>query len=311
MIMALPSNLADTSAQPRAKSFRSLGNRTKMHVPSLALLIIATQVPFLLALWLSLHSWNLLEPGLGIPFIGLGNYVNELFHDPAFWPAVENTAKLVFGSLVVSLIVGTGLALLLHRRFMGRGILRTAILVPFLVTPAVSAVVWKNLMLSPAFGVVDWIIRLFGGHGVPWLSRYPMGSLIAMTSWQWIPFFVLVVIAGLQSVPDEPIEAAQVDGASPMTIWWHVIFPHLRHYYEVAIMLGTIFIFQTFGKTYLTTGGGPGIQTTTLPYYTYKVAFQYWEVGQAAAIGVFGVLLAIIFAQIMVRYFAKGAQGVE
>lgn len=288
-----------------------MGMRTKMHMPSIAYLIIATQLPFLYALWLSLHSWNLLEPYLGRPFVGLGNYAHELVSDPAFWPSVANTGKIVLGSLVIALIVGTLLALLLYEAFPGRHILRTAVLVPFLITPVVTAVVWKNLVLSPSFGLVDWLLRVLGGHPVPWLSNHPMLSVIAMTSWEWIPFFFLVITAGLQSVPYDLIEAAQVDGASPNVVWWKIVMPHLRHYYEVAVLLGTVFIFQTFGKIYLATAGGPGIQTTTLPYYTYKVAFQYWEVGQAAAIGVYGVVLAIILAQLMVRYFSGNNPGRE
>lgn len=311
--MAQVSTKSDNSKVGRSlvKAGASIQRRTVMHLPSLLFLLLATQLPFVYALWISLHAWNLMEPALGRPLIWFGNYANELFHDPAFWPSVANTAKLVFGALIVSVVLGTLLALMLHRQFRGRALLRTAILIPFLVTPVVSAVVWKNLILSPSFGLLDWVVRIFGGASVPWLSRFPMLSMIAMTSWQWTPFFVLVLIAGLQSVSDEVLEAAQVDGARRWTVWWRITLPHLQHYYEVAILLGTIFIFQTFGKTYLATGGGPGIQTTTLPYYTYKVAFQYWQVGQAAAIGVFGVILAIVFAQIMVRYFAQGTEGVE
>lgn len=297
--------------RPLLKAGPFIQQRTIMHLPSLLFLLLTTQLPFVYALWISLHAWNLLEPALGRPLIWFGNYATELFHDPAFWPSVENTGKLVVGALMVSVVMGTVLALMLHRQFRGRAILRTAILIPFLVTPAVSAVVWKNLILSPSFGLLDWVVRVFGGTPVPWLSKFPMLSMIVMTSWEWTPFFVLVLIAGLQSIPDEVLEAAQVDGANRWTMWWRITLPHLQHYYEVAVLLGTIFIFQTFGKVYLATGGGPGIQTTTLPYYTYKVAFQYWQVGQAAAIGVFGVILAIIFAQIMVRYFARGAEGVE
>ena len=287
--------------------------RTWMHLPAILYLVLLTQIPFLYALWISLHSWNLLEPALGKPFVGVANYAYELLHDPEFWPVVENTGKLIFGSIVVCIIVGTMLALLLHRAFPGRNLLRTVIIIPFLITPSVSAVVWKNLILSPSFGLINWLITTLGGQPVPWLSKFPMLSIIGMTSWEWTPFFVLVLTAGLQSVPEETIEAARVDGADGPTILWRIVLPFLRHYYEVAVLLGTIFIFQTFGKIYIATAGGPGILTTTLPYYTYQVAFQHWAVGQAATIGVFGVILAIILAQIMVRYFTRGVEveGVE
>lgn len=286
--------------------------RTRMHLPGIFYLILLTQIPFVYALWTSLHSWNLLQPALGKPFIGLGNYIFELTRDPVFWPIVENTVKLVAGSLILAMIAGTILALLLNRPFRGRNVLRVLALVPFLITPAVSAIVWKNLMLNSTFGIVDWFLALVGIGRVAWLSQFPMMTVILMSAWEWTPFFMLVVIAGLQAVPEEIVEAANVDGASRARILRTIILPYLKNYYEVALLLGTIFIFQTFGKVYIATGGGPGVDTTTLPYYTYQVAFQHWEIGQAAALGVFGVVLAIIFAQIMVHYFTgKSAKGVQ
>jgi sorbitol/mannitol transport system permease protein len=306
-----PQKITPGIKRKSGKSLVSRISRTKMHIPAILYLVVLTQIPFVYALWISLHSWNLLEPSLGEPFVGLANYSHELFVDPDFWPVVANTAKLIFGSLIVSVVAGTVFALLLHRAFRGRNLLRTIILIPFLITPAVSAIVWKNLIFSSSFGLLGWLVKLFGGVPIPWLSQLPMVSVIILTSWEWTPFFILVLIAGLQSVPDEVIEAAQMDGAGPASIWWHIMVPFLEHYYEVAVLLGTIFIFQTFGKLYIATGGGPGIQTTTLPYYTYKVAFQYWQVGQAATIGVFGVILAILLAQLMVHYITKGTQGVE
>ncbi len=279
--------------------------RSRMHIPGVVYLIISTQVPFLYALWLSLHGWHLLEPYLGQPFVGLHNYYYELFQNPVFWTTVVNTGELVFGSLAVSLVGGTGLAFLLNRPFFGRNVLRALVLIPFLVTPSVSSLIWKNLFFNSNFGIVNWLFGVMNLPNVAWFSTIPMESLIIITAWQWTPFFILIVTAGLQSLPEEQVEAAQVDGAGRFRIFAHVISPHLRTYYEAAILLGTIFIFQTFGKIYVATGGGPGTSTTTLPFYTYQVAFIHWNIGHAAAIGVFGVILAIIVARIMIRFLDR------
>ena len=284
--------------------------RPWLHVPAVAYLVVLTQVPFLYAIWLSLHSWNLLEPYLGKPFVGLQNFRYELFQDPTFWPALGHTAELVVGALAVALTAGTLLALLLDRPVPGRGILRLVALIPFLVTPSVNALIWKNLILSPSFGVVDWFLAtVFHLPPVAWLANLPLFSVVMMTAWQWTPFFMLVVMAGLQTVPDEIVEAGRVDGARSDQMFLRVVLPQLWKYYEVAILLGTIFIFQTFGKIFIATSGGPGIATTTLPYYTYQVAFQDWEVGQAAALGIFGVALAIVVARLMVQLFAGQEEG--
>lgn len=311
--MAKTSWVQEDNTNPTLKLARGRG-RSKhhwMHLPAIFYLVLLTQIPFLYAIWLSLHSWNLLEPALGKPFVGLSNFTYELVKDPQFWVVVGNTAKLVLGSMVLAMFFGTVLAFLLNRPFRGRNLLRLLAIVPFLITPSVAAVIWKNLILNNTFGILDWLLSVVGLPRVAWLSQFPMLTIIVISAWEWTPFFMLVVIAGLQSVPQESIEAAQVDGASGLRILVQIVLPYLKNYYEVALLLGTIFIFQTFGKVYIATGGGPGVDTTTLPYYTYQVAFQHWQVGQAAALGVFGVVLAIIFAKFMVRFFQGKTQGVN
>jgi len=275
-----------------------------LHVPALVFMLVMTQIPFLLAVWFSLHSWNLLQPAEGFPFVWLANYVQEFTGDPNFWPVMENTVILVFGAMALALVAGTILALLLNRPFRGKNVLRAVATVPFLVTPSVMALIWKNLLLSPSFGIIDWGIHLVGLPVIPWFSSYPLASVTFIVAWEWTPFVMLVLLAGLQSIPDEVLEAARVDGTGVFLTFWLIVFPMLRRAYEVAILFGTIFIFQTFGEIYLTTGGGPGIATNTLPYYTYQTAFNSWQIGQAAALGVIGVALAILAARVMLRFTA-------
>src|SRR5947207_6725483 len=267
-------NVATSSGAAPPKSRRKV---TWLYIPALAFMIVMTQIPFVLAVWFSLHSWNLLEPAQGFPFVGLANYIYTFFDDPSFWPVIVHTIKLVFGAMALALIAGTILALLLNRPIPGKNILLGLATVPFLVTPSVMALVWKNLMLSPDFGIINWTLHSVGLSSIPWFSSFPLESVTFIVAWEWTPFVMLVLLAGLQSIPDEVLEAARVDGTSVWKLFWYIIFPLLRRAYEVAILFGTILIFQTFGEIYLTTGGGPGVATNTLPYYTYKTAFTSWQ----------------------------------
>jgi sorbitol/mannitol transport system permease protein len=284
--------------------------KTWLHLPALIFMIVLTQIPFVLAVWFSLHSWNLLVPSEGFPFVGLTNYINEFLHDPNFWPILGNTLQLVVGSIVLTLVGGTILALLLNRPIPGRNVLRALATIPFLVTPSVMALIWKNLFLSSTSGFVNWMLNSVGLPAVPWFSALPLQSVIFIVAWEWTPFVMLVLLAGLQSVPNEVLEAAKVDGANAFTTFWSVVFPLLRKPYEIAILFGTIFIFQTFGEIYVTTAGGPGITTNTLPFYTYRAALSSFQIGQAATLGVIGVVIAILVARGMLRLMTERT-GVE
>jgi len=292
--------------QKRAVSTVPPGERrTWLHLPALVYMIVLTQIPFLLAVWFSLHAWNLLVPSEGFPFVGLSNYVTEFVRDANFWPIMGNTLELVAGAMILALVAGTILALLLNRPMWGRNVLRGIATVPFLVTPSVMALIWKNLFLSPSTGMVNWLLHFIGIPAVPWFSAFPLQSIIFIVAWEWTPFVMLVILAGLQSVPGEVLEAAKVDGANAITTFWRVVFPLLRKPYQIAILFGTIFIFQTFGEIYVTTSGGPGLTTNTLPYYTYRAALSSFQIGQAATLGVIGVVVAILAARGMLRLMTE------
>jgi sorbitol/mannitol transport system permease protein len=273
------------------------GQEQWLHLPALVYMIVMTQIPFVLAVWFSLHAWNLLVPAEGFPFVGLANYITEFFYDPNFWPVMGHTLELVVGAMVLAIIGGTLLALLLNRPLPGRNVVRAIATVPFLLTPSVMALVWKNLILSPSTGIIDWLLHVVGLPAVAWFSSLPLESIIIIVAWEWTPFVMLVILAGLQSIPDEVMEAAKVDGATAWITFWRVVIPLLRKPYEIALLFGTIFIFQTFGEIYLTTAGGPGLATNTLPYYTYRTALSSFQIGLAAALGVIGVIVAILAAR--------------
>ncbi len=279
---------------------------TLLHWPTTLYLILVTQAPFLYALWLSLHSWNLQMPGLGVPFVGLENYAYDLFQDSTFWISILNTFVITAGTVIVMLILGFVFALLLNRRLPGRGLLRTLLIIPFLVTSAVTAVLWKDTLLNPTYGMVNYLLSVVGIHGPPWLTNYGLVSIIAMNVWQWTPFCFLILLSGLQALPEEVMEGAQLDGAGRVALFRHIIVPQMVRYIEVAVLLGSIFVFQTFGKIYIGTGGGPGVATTNLSYYVYRVAFLDFSVGGAASLGVIGVVLAFVAVQLLFRVFREG-----
>ncbi|GAB3679921.1 sugar ABC transporter permease [Angustibacter aerolatus] len=264
-------------------------------------------MPFLITIALSFTNWNVLKDGDSpAGFAALDNY-KSVFTDANLRTSVVNTVILTVGVVLFSLLVGLGLALLLDKKFPGRGLARTLLITPFLLTPIAAAMLWRYAMWDPDLGLVNGIAgavgKLFGGDGIvsiAWTSQYPMAVLIFQLVWQWTPFMMLIILAGLQSQPGDVMEAARVDGASAWQTFRYVTLPHLRQYLELAALLGTINIVQTFDAIRLTRGG-PGLSTSTLPFRIYQTMFQSYEYGLAAAQGVVVVIFTIIIATFALR----------
>jgi sorbitol/mannitol transport system permease protein len=272
-------------------------------LPALLFTIIVTQIPFLLTLYYSLQSWNIAKPG-SPHWVGLHNY-GAVFSDPVFYGALLHTIEITFGSVLIATALGLGLAILLDRKFLGRGIVRTLLISPFLIMPTAAALLWKTTLLDPVYGIVNWVIGWFGAAPVDFVSKYPLGSVMATVIWQWTPFEMLILLAGLQSQPRDVLEAARVDGASAWKSFREITLPHLRSYLELGILLGSIYVVNTFDAIYMITQGGPGTATTNLPFYIYQRAFQGFDIGQAAALGVVTVVGTIIVATVALRTLFK------
>jgi sorbitol/mannitol transport system permease protein len=288
---------ARTAAPPSPRRRNSI--RRLPLLPALLFTIVVTQVPFVLTLWYSLQSWNLLHPATK-HFAGLDNYI-FIFHDPIFRTAVVNTIVLTLVPVLLSLVFGLGIALLLDRKVLGRGILRTLIVSPFLVMPAAAALVWKFTILDTQFGLLNWVLSPFGVNHVDWINSFPKATIITVLTWQWTPFMVLILLAGLQSQPQDILEAARVDGAGTWRIFQYMTLPHLRQYLELGIVLGSIYLVQTFDAIFMITSGGPGQQTTNLPFYIYETAFRAFNIGRASAMGVVTVIATIVIATFALR----------
>jgi len=268
-------------------------------LPALVFAIIVTQLPFLLTLWYSLQSWNLVNPG-SQEFVGFANYV-DVFADSTFRSAALNSILITGLCVVVAMLLGIGLALLLDRKFLGQGVVRTLLITPFLVMPVAGALLWKTTMFDPVFGIVNFVLGPFGAGETDWVSQYPVTSVVAALVWQWTPFMMLLVLAGLQSQSRDVLEAAQVDGATGWRTFASITLPHLRRYIELGVLLGTIYVVNTFDQIYMITQGGPGTASSNLPFYIYQRAFLGFDIGQAAAMGVVVVAGTIVIATLTLR----------
>jgi sorbitol/mannitol transport system permease protein len=306
---ARPASFAPPLAEPGARRLAFLRSarvyRYGLLLPALLYLAVMTQVPFLLTLWYSFHNWILTSPELGHRWIGLDNFRYELTEDPIFRTAIYNTLEITAGIVGGSLVLGLGFALLLNRRFPLRGVARALMIAPFFVMPTVNAVVQKNLFLNPIFGLVNWVTTSVGLHRVDWLAVHPKLAIISMATWQWAPFMMLILLAGLQGIPDEIREAARVDGAGPIAEFRRITLPLLGPYIELAVLLGLIYILQLFGEIFVATQGGPGTETTTIPYYVYQTISQANDVGTSSAQGVLAIVFTAIIAALLLRLLTR------
>ena len=264
-------------------------------LPAMIFTIVVTQIPFLLTLWYSFQKYNLNYPARPRDFPTVANYTT-IFGDPVFRTAALNTLLFTAVPVICSVLLGIGIATLLNRRVFGRGFLRTLIISPFLVMSAAAALVWKYSILDTTFGVLNYVLKPFGVHDVNWIGVHSQLTIITFLTWQWTPFMVLIILAGLQSQSEEILEAARVDGASAWRVFRSLTLPHLRMYIELGVLLGSIYIVQAFDSIYMITQGGPATDTTNLPYYIYQTAFQAYDIGRASAMSVIVVVATILIA---------------
>ncbi|WP_328613691.1 sugar ABC transporter permease [Amycolatopsis sp. NBC_00355] len=277
------------------KGLSTAAKRRLPLLPALLFVVAVTQLPFLLTVFYSFQSWNLVRPG-SRHFVGLDNYI-DVFSDTTFLVALLNTVLLTVVCVLVALLLGLGLAILLDRKFMGRGFVRTLLITPFLILPAAGALLWKTTMFDPTYGLLHFVF----GTDTDWLSQFPLASVMAQIVWQWTPFMMLLILAGLQSQSKEVLEAASVDGASRWRTFVSITLPHLSRFLQLATLLGAIYIVNSFDAIFLMTQGGPGVSSTNLPYYIYQRAFEGFDVGQSSAMGVIVVILTMIVATFALR----------
>ncbi|MEV0096241.1 sugar ABC transporter permease [Streptomyces sp. NPDC050738] len=287
------------SARPPSARMRAWATRAPL-LPALIFMIAVTQLPFVATVVISFFNWNSLYPKAR-SFTGFANY-QEVLTDPDLRKSVLTTVILTAAVVLTSLVVGLGLALLLDRSFKGRGIVRTMLIAPFLVVPVAAALLWKHVLYNPEYGLLNGVLHWVGGDGAPqrdWVSANPLMAVEASLVWQWTPFMMLILLAGLQSRSPELIEAARIDGAGTWQVFRYLTLPHLRRYLELGALLGSIYIVQNFDAVFTITSGGLG--TANLPYTVYQSFYQAHENGLASAAGVLVVIGTIIIATFALR----------
>ena len=278
-------------------------NTMPLIAPSVVLLLIWMIVPLALTLWFSFQRYNLVVPTI-TGFAGFENY-SFLLTDPALWAAMTNTLILVGSVLVITIVLGTLLAVLFDQEFFGQGIARLFAIAPFFVMPTVSALIWKNMLMHPVNGLFAWITNGLGFGPIDWFADLPLTSIIIIVAWQWTPFALLILLTAMQSLDHEQKEAARMDGAGPLAMFWFIILPHLGRAISVVVMIETIFLLTIFAEIFVTTSGGPGLASTNLAFLIYMRALLEFDVGGASAGGVIAIILANIVAVFLIRAVAK------
>jgi polyol transport system permease protein len=288
---------------PPGAAGRSEGWKSILMWPSVVPLFLWMLVPLVMTVVFSFIRFNLLNPDIS-GFAGIENY-QFLWESEAFIPAIINTILLIGSVLVITVVLGVLLAVLYDREFFGKNIATLFVIAPFFVMPTVSALIWKNMIMHPVYGLIALVLGKLGLPTIDWFGDYPLLSIIVIVSWEWLPFAFLILYTSIKSLDTEQREASSIDGAGPVQQFFYIVLPHLRKAIGVVVMIETIFLLSIFAEIYTTTSGGPGTASTNLPFLVYLFGIQQSDVGLASAGGILAVVLANIVAVFMVRMLAE------
>lgn len=267
--------------------------------PLVITLLAITIFPTIFAVFLSLQDYSLTD--VKMDFIGLGNFM-EVFWDPRFWNSFRNTLTFILGAVIPELILGLILALLFQQNFRGNRIAKSLFLMPTVTTPVVVGLIWI-MLYDPQFGLINYIITELGFSPQAWISNSDtaLWVLISVDIWQWTPFVALVLLAGVQSLPTDPYEAALVDGAGRFQRFFYITLPLLVPYFIIAFIFRFMDAFRWFDTIYVMTKGGPGTSTETLNMFAYLTSFKFLDMGYAATITIVMLAMIIIFTQFIIK----------
>jgi multiple sugar transport system permease protein len=271
-------------------------------VPSIAVLLFVVIFPMIYSIYISTTSFDFVHKEL-TKFVYLGNYVSAL-SDPDFIASLRITAIYVSVAVTVEFLLGLGIGLLFLEPFKGRRTMMTLLLFPMMITPVVASYMFR-LLYNVQTGPLDYMLLLLGVKGVPpeWFSAAPtaLPSVLIIDIWQWTPFMAFVLLAGMLALPREPIEAAEVDGASSWQKFRAITFPMLRPIVAIAVLLRTIDASKVFDYIFVVTYGGPGNATATASFYSYLEGFAYFQMGYAAALS----YILLIIVSIVTTYIGR------
>lgn len=268
--------------------------------PSVLVLICFQVIPILIGMNASFRNWSLVDPAKD--WVGLKNYIH-VFTDPVFLGTVlPNTFLLMTASVVLGLGFGIALAMLLNRAFPGRGVLQTLVMLPLTIAPVITATIMR-WSFNDQFGAITTLLAAIGVPEIGWLSdRWPSFALIILTDvWIWAPWFTVIILAALQGLPPEPLEAAQIDAAGPWKTFTHVTLPMLRPVIVVCVLIRAIDAFRTFDQVWILTGGGPARSTEVFSIYAYVEAFVHLDFGKGAAAAGAGALIMLVVGTVLYK----------
>lgn len=273
-------------------------------IPLLVTLLVITVFPIIYALITSFQDFRL--DASTKSFIGFRNYLT-IITDLRFWNGLKNTLTFSFGAIIFELFIGLIISLLLVRSCFGSSVLKSLILIPMVSTPVVISLIWI-LLLNPQFGLLNYFFSLLHIPPQSWLAspKQAMWALILVDVWEWTPFAVLVLIAGLQSIPEELYEAAAIDGAKSFQAFRFITLPYLEPFILIVMVFRFMDAFRWFDTIAVITKGGPGISTETWSYYGYITAFKHLDMGYSAALGVIMLFTVVFISQLFIkRIFRK------
>jgi multiple sugar transport system permease protein len=273
--------------------------------PAVIVLLLISIYPLLYSLNLSFRDFNYIRPHLGKPFIGLQNY-KEILTSSQFYSDFWVTVKFVAGSVFFSVLFGLVLALLLNRTFRWLRVIRALILLPMITAPVVVALIWRWL-LNPELGLVGYLMGVIGMEPQVWLTRSStaLPVLVCIDAWEWAPYCFLIIFAALQSLPDEPYEAALVDGAGYWQTLFYITLPQLKPIIIIVIVLRTLVTIKIYDLIYILTAGGPGISTESLVMYVYKRIFIFNDMGKATASSFIVLIISIVVCRVFFEILTK------
>jgi multiple sugar transport system permease protein len=279
--------------------------------PAMITLLAITIFPLLYEVRLVFMSWEL-TTSAAPEFVGLQNLIKVLFQDSRFWSSMGVTAVLIVLGVSIQLSIGTGLALLLNRMGRWRTPLVSLFLIPVMIAPVVAGFQFR-MIYHDQFGPLNYIIEIITGgrwRGFAWIAdpNVALFAILMTDVWQWTPFLMLIVLAGLQSIPLELHEAAEVDGASPWQSFWRITLPLLLPVIIIGILIRAMDAFKLFDIVYLVTGGGPGNVTETISFYTYLQGFKFFSLGYTAAMAFIQLIIITLIARFFLA-FQKRQRG--
>jgi len=286
--------------------FKRQLSRASFIAPAVAVLFAVTIYPFVYALINSFRRWILYKPHLGRPFVGIGNY-QDLLTSPAFWNSFNLTVIYVVITVLGTLLIGIAIALLVDgERIRGKNAFRSLLILPFFVPPVVTGFVFR-FMFDTSVGVYGYFLSKLGIHlktilGSPSLALY---AVCLADIWLFTPLVFLIILAALQTVPTDIIEAAKIDGASPWRCFLHITLPFLQPAILVTLLIRTIDAFRAFDVIYMMTQGGPGSSTETFNLLGYKTGFDFWRMGSASAFSIFILAMLIAISTVFIRYLGR------